>query len=183
MTMVAPLRGLHTCARGSTNDSIRAGFRPAQPRSASTPGVKPLCTDPVLATRRSNGFNGRWSRRQWVHASLFADDRHAGRRHCPRIRTHCYKKPAMHATRHSMALTLPPLPMARLKGHNGDSWQIVRMDRGRPWARCSSNSICRPRRCIRSSTIRRQGYADPPQARHRTGVRPCRRTASCARSL
>ena len=27
---------------------------------------------PVLARHLSNGFNGRWSRRQWVQASLFA---------------------------------------------------------------------------------------------------------------
>ena len=29
-----------------------------------------------------------------------------------------------------MALALPPLPMARIKGENGDSWQLVRVARG-----------------------------------------------------
>ena len=83
---------------------------------------------PVLARHLSDGFNGRWSRRQWVQASLFAtigmlvasivpgfDDIHAGP-----VQVH----------RQSMALSLPPLPLARATGERGDSWQLVRVRPG-----------------------------------------------------
>ena len=83
---------------------------------------------PVLARHLSDGFNGRWSRRQWVQASLFATlgmlvasivpgfgDLHGDPRHVPR---------------QSMALALPPLPQARPHEQPGDSWQVVRVESG-----------------------------------------------------
>lgn len=85
---------------------------------------------PVLARHLSDGFNGRWSRRQWVQASLFATIGMLVVAIVPGFETPLLQKPAVHATRHSMALTLPPLPIARLKGASGDSWQVVRVSRG-----------------------------------------------------
>ncbi|UNK48094.1 peptidoglycan DD-metalloendopeptidase family protein [Lysobacter sp. S4-A87] len=84
---------------------------------------------PVLATGASNGFNGRWSRRQWAHASLFATLGVLVAAIVPGFGPAASKQP-LHTQRSSLALALPPLPLSRLKGHNGDSWQIVRVERG-----------------------------------------------------
>lgn len=87
---------------------------------------------PVLARHFSDGFNGRWSRRQWVQASLFAtlgmlvaaivpgfNTTHAGPAHAPRI---------------SMALALPSLPRTAAS-QPGDSWQVVTIKRGQTLGR------------------------------------------------
>ena len=86
-----------------------------------------LLKRPVLARHLSDGFNGRWSRRQWVQASLFAtlamlvaaivpgfNNIHAGPAHAPQL---------------SMALTLPSLPRSA-RGQAGDSWQVVTIKHG-----------------------------------------------------
>ncbi|HEU4772924.1 MAG TPA: peptidoglycan DD-metalloendopeptidase family protein [Lysobacter sp.] len=83
---------------------------------------------PVLARHLSDGFNGRWSRRQWVQASLFATiavlvaaivpgfgDLQAG---------------ATHAPRHSMALPLPPITLKPANAHPDNHWQLVRVQSG-----------------------------------------------------
>lgn len=83
---------------------------------------------PVLARHLSDGFNGRWSRRQWVQASLFATigmlvaaivpgfgDLQAG---------------SSQVAHHSMALPLPPLTLKQAHAHPEDSWQVVRVERG-----------------------------------------------------
>ncbi|NUS61744.1 MAG: peptidoglycan DD-metalloendopeptidase family protein [Lysobacter sp.] len=83
-----------------------------------------------VAARLPAGFTGRWTRRQWAHASLFAtlaalvaaivpgfaDSRHAG------------IAPTQANT--TIALSLPSLPIAKLRGQAGDSWQIVHVERG-----------------------------------------------------
>ena len=83
---------------------------------------------PVLARHLSAGFNGRWSRRQWVQASLFATLSLLVAAIVPGFSAPLATP--MHAPRHSMALSLPPLPTARSRGANADSWQLVRVARG-----------------------------------------------------
>ncbi|RDZ26809.1 M23 family metallopeptidase [Lysobacter silvisoli] len=83
---------------------------------------------PVLARHLSDGFNGRWSRRQWVQASLFATMGMLVLAIVPGFGTSNAKP--VHAARQSLALALPPLPLSRAQGHSGDSWQLVRVDRG-----------------------------------------------------
>ena len=83
---------------------------------------------PVLARHLSDGFNGRWSRRQWVQASLFATLGVLAAAIVPGFSAPLAKP--THAPSHSMALSLPPLPHARRRGANGDSWQLVRVARG-----------------------------------------------------
>jgi len=82
---------------------------------------------PVLARHLSDGFNGRWSRRQWVQASLFATLGVLVAAIVPGFSAPLAAP--MHAPRHSMSLSLPPLPTAR-RGATGDSWQLVRVVRG-----------------------------------------------------
>ena len=87
---------------------------------------------PVLARHLSDGFNGRWSRRQWVQASLFAtlgmlvaaivpgfNRSYAGTAHAPQL---------------SMSLVLPSLPR-NAQGQAGDSWQVVTIARGQTLGR------------------------------------------------
>lgn len=83
---------------------------------------------PVLARHLSAGFNGRWSRRQWVQASLFATLGLLVAAIVPGFSAPLATP--MHSPRHSMALSLPPLPTARRRGAVGDSWQLVRVARG-----------------------------------------------------
>lgn len=83
---------------------------------------------PVLARHLSDGFSGRWSRRQWVQASLFATIGMLLAAIVPGFGGNHAAAP--HAARQSMALALPPLPLARLTGERGDSWQVVRVASG-----------------------------------------------------
>lgn len=77
---------------------------------------------------RRDPLSGRWSRRQWAHASLFAtlgallvtlvpgfSNAMAGPGHTPSA---------------TMSLHLPPLPLARTRARAGDSWQLVTVERG-----------------------------------------------------
>ncbi|RPE74725.1 M23 family metallopeptidase [Vulcaniibacterium tengchongense] len=85
---------------------------------------------PVLARHLSDGFNGRWTRRQWVQASLFATLGMLVAAIVPGFGPPAQHPQPLHAPRHSMALALPPLPLSRLKGTQGDSWQVVHVRRG-----------------------------------------------------
>ena len=85
---------------------------------------------PVLARDMGDGFNGRWSRRHWAHASLFATIGMLVAAIVPGLGKPLAVERPHHAPRHSMALALPPLPIARLRGTQGDSWQVVRVERG-----------------------------------------------------
>ena len=84
---------------------------------------------PVLARQLSDGFNGRWSRRQWAHASLFATLAMLVAAIVPGFTPERDSAPVQ-PSRLSMALPLPSLPLARLRGEAGDSWQSVRVERG-----------------------------------------------------
>lgn len=82
----------------------------------------------VLKDRLPAGFNGRWTRRHWAHASLFATLGALVAAIVPGFSN------AMHvptyAPRATLALALPPLPLSKLRGQAGDSWQIVTVQRG-----------------------------------------------------
>ncbi len=82
----------------------------------------------VLSERLPPGFNGRWTRRHWAHASLFATLGALVAAIVPGFTN------AMHAPsstpQATLALALPPLPVAKLRGQAGDSWQLVTVERG-----------------------------------------------------
>jgi murein DD-endopeptidase MepM/ murein hydrolase activator NlpD len=88
---------------------------------------------PVLARHVSEGFTGRWSRRQWAQASLFATIGMLVAAIVPGFNPQA--PVTTHAPRHSMALTLPPLPMTQRHEQHGESWQIVRVERGQTLGR------------------------------------------------
>ena len=83
---------------------------------------------PVLARHLSDGFTGRWSRRQWVQASLFATIGMLVASIVPGFGD--LDTVPTHVQRQSMALTLPPMPLSRAQGEQGDSWQVVQVERG-----------------------------------------------------
>jgi murein DD-endopeptidase MepM/ murein hydrolase activator NlpD len=87
----------------------------------------------VLSQHLAPAFNGRWTRRHWAHASLFATLGALLAAIIPGF------SPAMEASamqvptgpsRTTLALALPALPLAALRGHKGDSWQLVTVQRG-----------------------------------------------------
>lgn len=73
-------------------------------------------------------FNERWTRRHWVHASLFATIGALVATIVPGF-SHTIESPysASHAT---LALPLPPLALERQQQTPGDSWQVLRVQRG-----------------------------------------------------
>ncbi|MFP7723801.1 peptidoglycan DD-metalloendopeptidase family protein [Lysobacter sp. A3-1-A15] len=82
---------------------------------------------PVLANHISDGFNGRWTRRQWAQASLVATIGMLMASIVPG-----FDAPVgypQHTPRQSMALALPPLSMSR-KRAPVDSWEVVTVERG-----------------------------------------------------
>lgn len=74
------------------------------------------------------GFDGRWTRRHWLHASLFATLGALVAAIVPGF-SNAMQTP-QYSPRTSLALALPPLSLAQLRGHEGDSWQIVSIERG-----------------------------------------------------
>jgi murein DD-endopeptidase MepM/ murein hydrolase activator NlpD len=74
------------------------------------------------------GFEGRWTRRHWLHASLFATLGALLAAIVPGFSS--AMQTPRYSPRTSMALALPPLSLAQLRGHADDSWQIVSIDRG-----------------------------------------------------
>ncbi|MCL1635920.1 peptidoglycan DD-metalloendopeptidase family protein [Luteimonas sp. SX5] len=81
----------------------------------------------VLA-KLPTGFDGRWTRRHWLHASLFATLGALVAAIVPGFSNAMQTPKALPQT--SLALALPPLSLAQLRGHAGDSWQIVSIERG-----------------------------------------------------
>jgi murein DD-endopeptidase MepM/ murein hydrolase activator NlpD len=73
-------------------------------------------------------FKGRWTRRQWAHASLFATLGALVAAIVPGF-DNAMQGP-VRVQRTTMSLTLPQIPLSRLRGHTGDSWQIVSVERG-----------------------------------------------------
>lgn len=82
-----------------------------------------------VTAQSPRGFSGRWTRRHWAHASLFATLTMLVAAIVPGFESPLKAAP-IGAARHSMALSLPPLPLARLRGQQGDSWQVVHVKRG-----------------------------------------------------
>ena len=84
-----------------------------------------------VVAHEGTGFTGRWSRRQWAHASLFAMAAMLAAAIVPGFDRPVVTQGHAPAPRHSMALALPPL---RLANAQGDSWQIVQVKRGQTLA-------------------------------------------------
>ena len=84
----------------------------------------------VLATRLPAAFNGRWTRRHWAHASLFAT---LGALVAAIVPGFSNAMPSL-TPRTTLALALPALPLAQLRGHAGDSWQLVTVQSGQTLA-------------------------------------------------
>jgi len=83
----------------------------------------------TVARRLPAGFNGRWTRRQWAHASLFATLAALVAAIVPGFSSAPQSfSPA--AARTTLALALPPLPLSKRAGQAGDSWQVVHVERG-----------------------------------------------------
>ena len=73
-------------------------------------------------------FNEPWTRRHWIHASLFATIGALAATIVPGFSNSIEPLlPASHAT---LALPLPPLSAARRSETPGDSWQILRVEPG-----------------------------------------------------
>jgi murein DD-endopeptidase MepM/ murein hydrolase activator NlpD len=83
----------------------------------------------TVARRLPAGFNGRWTRRQWAHASLFATLAALVAAIVPGFSADP-SAAAPTTARTTLALSLPPLPIAKLRGHAGDSWQVMHLERG-----------------------------------------------------
>ncbi len=82
----------------------------------------------VLSRHFPAAFNGRWTRRHWAHASLFATLGALVAAIVPGF-SNAMQSPTL-APRTTMALALPALPLAQLRGHAGDSWQLVTVQSG-----------------------------------------------------
>lgn len=82
----------------------------------------------VLDKHLPAAFNGRWTRRHWAHASLFATLGALVAAIVPGF-SNAMQSPPL-APRTTLALALPALPLAQLRGHVGDSWQLVTVQSG-----------------------------------------------------
>jgi len=98
----------------------------------SAPGRDHPITDPETrhcqpgrTTAPRSGFNGRWTRRQWAHASLFATCAALLAAIVPGFST-AMQDPGRPQTM-SMALSLPQL---QLREQNDDQWQSVKLEQG-----------------------------------------------------
>ena len=82
----------------------------------------------VLARQLPAAFNGRWTRRHWAHASLFATLGALVAAIVPGFAPALQRpSPSSHTT---LALSLPTLPMGHLASRAGDSWQLVTVQSG-----------------------------------------------------
>lgn len=78
--------------------------------------------------RWNHGFTGRWTRRHWMHASLFATLGALVTAIVPGF-SNAMQSPE-HVSRTTMSLSLPPLSSAKARGQSGDSWQVVTVAKG-----------------------------------------------------
>ncbi|MFZ5656000.1 MAG: peptidoglycan DD-metalloendopeptidase family protein [Pseudomonadota bacterium] len=102
----------------------------ASARRARLDALREAALHRPVAAQEGTGFNGRWTRRQWAHASLFAMGAMLVAAIVPGFDRPVVTRDNVPVPRHSMALTLPPLPIARTQGANGENWQIVTVSRG-----------------------------------------------------
>lgn len=103
----------------------------ASARRARLDALREKTLHRLVVAKDGNGFNGRWSRRQWAHASLFATAAMLAATIVPGFDRPVVTRNHAPAPRHSMALALPPL---KLSSQRGDSWQIVQVKRGQTLA-------------------------------------------------
>jgi len=82
----------------------------------------------VLARHLGPAFNGRWTRRHWAHASLFATLGALVAAIIPGFSNAIPSSPRVPQA--TFALALPALPLAQLRSHAGDSWQLVTIQHG-----------------------------------------------------
>ena len=73
-------------------------------------------------------FNEPWTRRHWIHASLFATIGALAATIVPGFSNSI--EPLLQASHATLALPLPPLSAARRSETPGDSWQILRVEPG-----------------------------------------------------
>jgi len=73
-------------------------------------------------------FNGRWTRRHWAHASLFATLGALVAAIVPGFDN--VMQGPVRVQRTTMSLALPQIPLSTLRGRSGDSWQVVSVARG-----------------------------------------------------
>ena len=98
--------------------------RHSKAQSRSTQDTAPR---PSPNTRISGGFNGRWTRRQWAHASLFATLGALVAAIVPGFST-AMQSPS--GTQHtSMVLSLPQLRLGK-QNDSTDHWQSVKLKKG-----------------------------------------------------
>ncbi|MGY1426269.1 peptidoglycan DD-metalloendopeptidase family protein [Lysobacter sp. A289] len=83
---------------------------------------------PILARHLSDGFNGRWTRRQWMQASLFATIGMLVGAIVPGFGD--LEVGTSQAPRHLTTLPLPPLTLKQAHAHAEDAWQLVQVQSG-----------------------------------------------------
>ena len=104
------------------NDSVRGRLiRLRNLREATLNGK-------TLAQSLPHGFNGRWTRRQWAHASLFAMLGALVSAIVPGFSNIATAPGGMQTS--TMALRLPPLPQSNRMAVKHDNWDIVSVAKG-----------------------------------------------------
>lgn len=98
-----------------------SGEKATQGGRAMSAGTRP-------GPRLPAGFNGRWTRRHWAHASLFATLGALVAAIVPGFAGAMQDQPRVQRT--SMALVLPQLGSVANRGASADHWQTVRLKSG-----------------------------------------------------
>jgi murein DD-endopeptidase MepM/ murein hydrolase activator NlpD len=84
----------------------------------------------VLAKHLPAAFNGRWTRRHWAHASLFATLGALLAAIVPGFSAPSATQASLPMPRTTLALALPALPLSKLRAPVADSWQLLTVQRG-----------------------------------------------------
>lgn len=104
------------------------GNAPSQAQHNPATGARIRDARRAPPPRRPLAFNGRWTRRQWAHASLFATLGALVAALVPGFST-AMQDPGRPQTT-SMALALPQLRLGRDRGASSDRWQTVQLKKG-----------------------------------------------------
>src|SRR5688500_11143874 len=130
VTMVAPLRAPHGPVPGISGGNTMGKSGIGNARRARLDILREAALHrEVIGQRLPSGFNGRWTRRRCALASLFATFAALVAAIVPGFSAPAQSVASV-APRTTLALALPPLPLAKLKGQAGDSWQVVHVERG-----------------------------------------------------
>ena len=85
----------------------------------------------VLSRHFPAAFNGRWTRRHWAHASLFATLGALVAAIVPGFSTdNAAMRASLSTPRTTLALALPALPLSKRRAPAGDNWQLLTVQRG-----------------------------------------------------